>query len=121
MSLTMKILSFLLRLFGIFLRMPAPLKENTTLKHISLVLSAHDDCIDGMKDLLRSINNYYRGKEYTILQTHFYAEDPINQAIKGLSGFSVNAETYVFTKDIEVSRNIKSDPGMVHFEWPMFI
>ncbi len=121
MSRMMKFLSFSLRALGLLLKMPAPICENKAFKHIALVLSAHDDCIDGMKDLLRSINNFYRGKEYTILQTHFHSEDPVNAATNGLIGFTVHAEIHVFTKDKEVARQIAEDEGFVHFEWPMFI
>ena len=121
MSSTMKFLSFLLKAFGLVMKMPAPLRENHPFKHISLVLSAHDDCIDGMRDLLRSVNNFYRGKEYTILQTHFHDEDPVNEAIKGLNGFTVNAEVHVFTEDPSLAANIAEAEGIIHFEWPMYI
>jgi len=121
MTLTMKFLSFLLKLFGLVMKMPAPIRVNKSFKHIALVLAAHDDCIDGMKDLIRSINNFYRGKEYTILQTHFHDEDPLNAALDGLIGFKVLVETHVFTKDKEVAKQIAADEGVVHFEWPMFI
>jgi hypothetical protein len=121
MSRSMKFFSYLLKVLGLIFKMPAPLKEGTPFKHISLVLSAHDDCIDGMKALLRSINNFYRGKEYTILQTHFHDKDPVNEALKGLSGFTVHAEAHVFTEDPELAKRIAEDDGLVHFEWPMFI
>jgi GNAT superfamily N-acetyltransferase len=121
MSRTMKFFSFVLKVLGLIFKMPAPLKEGTPIKHISLVLSAHDDCVDGMKALLRSINNFYRGKEYTILQTHFHDKDPVNQALKGLSGFTVHAEAHVFTEDPNLAKEIADEEGLVHFEWPMFI
>lgn len=121
MSRTMKLLSFILKALGLVLKMPAPLKENKAFKHISLVLSAHDDSIDAMKDLLRSINNFYRGKEYTILQTHFHSQDPVNSATSGLIGFTVHEEAHIFTEDNEIARQIAEDERLVHFEWPMFI
>lgn len=121
MTLTMKFLSFMLKAFGLIVKMPAPIRENKAFKHIALVLAAHDGCIDGMRDLLRSVNNFYRGKEYTILQTHFHDEDPINAALEGLQGFTVLVEAHVFTKDKDVARQIAEDEGVVHFEWPMFI
>ncbi len=121
MSRKMKFFSFVLKALGLIMKMPAPLRENTAFKHIALVLSAHDDCIDGMKDLLRSINNFYRGKEYTILQTHFHEKDPVNAAIEGLQGFTVHTEAHIFTQDKEVALQIAEDEGLVHFEWPMFI
>ncbi|MCD6347265.1 MAG: GNAT family N-acetyltransferase, partial [Bacteroidales bacterium] len=119
MSRFMKFLSFSLKALGLIMKMPAPIRENTPFKHISLVLAAHDDCIDGMRDLLRSINNFYRGKEYTILQTHFHNQDPLNTALKGLNGFSIRVEAHVFTEDKELARRIAEDGGLVHFEWPM--
>jgi len=121
MSRMMKVLSFTLKTLGFVMKMPAPLRENKSFKHISLVLSAHDNSIDGMKDILRSINNHYRGKEYTILQTHFHDKDPVNEAIIGLVGFTVHAEVHVFTKDPAVATQIAEEEGLVHFEWPMFI
>ncbi len=117
----MKFLSILLRVFGLFMKMPAPILENNSFKHIALVLSAHDDCIAGMQDLLRSVNNFYRGKEYTILQTHFHKDDPVNVATKGLQGFVVHGEIHLFTPDTNVAKQIAEDDGLVHFEWPMYI
>ena len=121
MSRTMKLLSLLLKIFGLVIKMPAPLRENRAFKHISLVLSAHDNSIDGMRDLFRAINNFYRGKEYTILQTHFHSEDPVNDATKGLQGFTVNGEIHVFTSDNNLASTIAEEKGLVHFEWPMYI
>ncbi len=121
MSRMMKFLSFCLKTLGFVLKMPAPLRENKAFKHIALVLSAHDDSIDGMRDLLRSVNNFYRGKEYTILQTHFHSKDPVNAATDGLIGFTVHAEAHVFTQDTELAKQIAEDDGLVHFEWPMYI
>lgn len=121
MSRSMKFLSFLLKAFGLIMKMPAPLREYTPIKHISLVLGAHDHSIGAMKDLLRSVNNFYRGKEYTILQTHFHDQDPVNAALKGLIGFTVHAEAHIFTENPELARQIADEQGLVHFEWPMFI
>lgn len=121
MSRAMKVFSFILKVLGLIFKMPAPLKEKKPIKHISLVLSAHDNCVAGMKDLFRSINNFYRGKEYTILQTHFHVEDPVNDALKGMAGFNVHAEIHVFTEDPELAKQIAKDEGLVHFEWPMFV
>lgn len=121
MTGTMKFLSLLLRFFGMIVKMPAPFRENKPFKHISLVMGAHDDCLDGMKDLFRSINNFYRGKEYTIIQTHYHEEDTVNQALEGLQGFTVLVESHIFTKDTELAKRIAEEEGLVHFEWPMFI
>ena len=121
MNASMKTFSFLLNVLGFVLKMPSPIKNGTTLRHISLILSAHDNSIDGMKDLLRAINNFYRGKEYTVLQTHFNHADPINVALKGLTGFKVLTEAHVFTENPELAKEIAKDYGLVHFEWPMFI
>lgn len=121
MSRSMKFFSFLLKALGTVFKMPAPIREGTPFKHIALVLSAHDDCIDGMRDLLKTVNNFYRGKEYTILQTHFHDQDPVNAALKGLTGFTVHAEAHVFTEDPEIAKQIQAEEGLVHFEWPMFI
>ena len=120
MSKAMKLFSFVLKVLGYVFKMPASLKEGKAFKHISLVLAAHDDCIDGMKALFRSINNFYRGKDYTILQTHFHDKDPVNDALKGLSGFTVHAEAHVFT-EVNLAKQIAEDEGLVHFEWPMFV
>lgn len=121
MNLPMKTISFLLRALGLVMKVPAPLREKSSFKHISLVLSAHDNCVEGVADILRTINNYYRGRDYTILQTHFNARDPVNTALKGLMGFAVNAEVHIFTKEKELAENIAAGEGLVHFEWPMFI
>ncbi len=121
MSRFMKFLSFSLKMLGLIMKMPAPIRVRKAFKHITLALTAHDDCIDGMKDLLRSINNFYRGKEYTILQTHFHDEDPVNEALKGLSGFTINVEAHIFTEDKDLARQIAEDDGLVHFEWPMYL
>ena len=121
MSRLMKFFSFTLRTLGMIMKMPAPIREFKSFKHISLVLSAHDDCIDGMQDLFRSVNNFYRGKKYTILQSHYHIKDPVNEALKGLKGFNINVEVHVFTKDKEVAKKIAEDDRLVHFEWPMFI
>ncbi len=121
MSGLMKFFSFTLKTLGIIMKMPAPLKEGHPLNHISLVLAAHDNSISGMKALLRSINNYYRGKRYTILQTHFNQDDPTIQARNGLPGFNITTEAYVFTEDPDLAKQIADEDGLVHFEWPMFI
>ena len=121
MSRAMKFFSFLLKALGVIFKMPAPLREGKPIHHISLVMCAHDNCVEGMRDLLKTVNNFYRGKSYTILQTHFHAQDPVNAALKGLTGFTVHAEAHVFTEDPEVARQLARDEGLVHFEWPMFI
>lgn len=117
----MKMVSFALKALGHVFKMPAPLKEGSSLTHIALVMGAHDGCISGMKALIRSINNFYLGKEYTVLQTHFNDKDPVNEALKGLVGFAVHSEAHVFTEDPELAKEIAEDERLVHFEWPMFI
>jgi len=117
----MKFLSFVLKVAGLVFKMPQPIKVGKPLHHKSIVMAAHDQSVTAIHDLLTHINNIHRGKDYTILQTHFHDEDPVNEALKGLIGFTVHAEAHIFTEDPELARTIAADEGIVHFEWPMWV
>ncbi len=121
MSRKMKMVSFAMSALRQVFRVPAPLREGSPTKHISMVMCAHDNCIVGIRDLFRSVNNFYRGREYTVLQTHFNDKDPVNAALKGFIGFPVYIEAHAFTEDPALAREIVKDEALVHFEWPMFI
>ncbi len=116
-----KLLFMFMRFLSLFVKMPAPIRINEPLRQKTLVMCAHDQCLDGLKALLRHMNNIHLGKGYTVLQTHFHAEDDMLLAQKGLPRLKVEIEAYMATTDPELAGEIASIPGPVHFEWPMFI
>jgi hypothetical protein len=111
----------LIRFLGQILKMPAPIREKEHLKQKTLVMLAHDKNIGALAALMKHMNNIHLGKGYTVLQTHFHAEDELVKSQKGLFCVKIDIEAHMMTSDPDLAGEIALKKGPVYFEWPVYI
>ncbi len=117
----MKVALSVIRFLSGFMKMPATMRPGDALRQRTLVMMAHDQNIEALKNLVRHVYNIHRGTEYSVLQTHFHEEDPMRQVLKGMFGLKVEIEIHMLTGDPALGKKIEETSGPVLFEWPMFI
>lgn len=119
--LSIKMLFWFTRSLSPFMKVPAPVTENSPLKQKTLVMAAHNKCPGALASLIRHMNNIHLGKDYTVLQTHFHIDDEMIRAQSGLPGLKVDIELHAMSAGPGLAEEIASRPGPSYLEWPVFI
>ncbi|MFO7616953.1 MAG: GNAT family N-acetyltransferase [Bacteroidales bacterium] len=120
-SLSISVVTGLIRLISLFTRMPARIHSHQPLPQLTLALWAHDDSIAALASLIRSVNNENLGGKYSLIQIHVHEEDPALEALKGMSGVTIRNEIHLFTDTLQLAREIQGEKGPVHLEFPGYI
>ncbi|OFY46797.1 MAG: hypothetical protein A2X22_04860 [Bacteroidetes bacterium GWF2_49_14] len=120
-NIRVKLISALVKVLSLFTRVPEPIKINSPLKQLSVVLYAHDQSTAALGALFRDANNRHVGGHYSLIQVQIHEDDPANASLKGLTGISIFSEIHLFTDTHQLAREIQNEPGVVHLEFPNYI
>ena len=111
----------LIRFLSHFTEVPEQIRSHKPLRQLSLVLYAHDLSVDALAALFRHANNLHVGGEYSLLQIQVHQDDPVNLALKGMTGVSLYSEIHLFTDTIQLAREIQNEPGLIHLEFENYL
>lgn len=119
LNVSIKMVTIILRFLSLFMRVPHPVRLNEPLKHLSLVLYAHDDCPEALDTLFRKVNNMNLGSQYTMIMLYAPENDPIFRFMKKYRGVSVRSEMHLFAKDTSVFEKLRANPPSVLLDLTM--
>ena len=120
-SLSISIVTGLIRLISLFTRMPARINSHQPLPQLTLAMWAHDESIAALASLIRYVNNENLGGKYSLIQIHVHEDDPALEALKGINGVTIRNEIHLFTNTLQLAREIQGEKGPVHLEFPGYI
>jgi len=121
LNFSIRVVTGLLSFLSHFMKVPHPVRLNDSLRQLSLVLYAHDDCPEALDTLFRHANNISMGSEYTLIMLYAPENDPLFRSMKKFTGISVRSEMFIFAREAALIEKLKDNPASVLMDVTMII